>query len=309
MHDNEINEHHEEATGAQTLVNLRNRVARWTDRKELVTTAITGMYLFRRDRPSGPETVMYEPCVAILTQGAKRVYPGDDSFVYDSHHFLMASVDIPTIVEVIEASPEQPCLGIVLDIDRREVSQLVANEKLPLPSKGQPQLGISAGAITPELLDAVCRLVCLLDAPQDIPILAPVIRREIMYRLLMSGQGARLRQMVTAGSRSHQISRAIDWLKENFDQPLKVGELAARVGMSPSTFHQHFRSLTARSPLQYQKWLRLNEARRLMLTEHLDACHAALQVGYESPSHFGREYSRLFGNSPRRDIAGLRQEV
>ena len=309
MSNNKIDLTNEDVMLEETLTILRQRVARWTERKSLVRTAIQGLYLFRRDQTSGPETVMYEPCFCILAQGAKRVHPGDGTFEYDSRHFLMASVDIPTVVEVISASPEEPCLGIVIDIDRREISQLLLTGNLPSPTSNHSQLGISAGAVTTEMLDAVRRLICLLDQPQDIPVMAPVIQREIMYRLLVSDQGARLRQTAIAGSRSNQISLAIDWLKENFSQPLSVGDLAARVSMSTSTFHQHFRALTARSPLQYQKWLRLNEARRLMLVEHLNASNAAFEVGYESASQFSRDYSRVFGSSPRRDIACLRQDA
>ena len=157
------------------------------------------------------------------------------------------------------------------------------------------------------LLNAFQRLIDLLDQPEDIPILAPLIQREILYRLLMGEQGPRLRQMGAAGSQSHQIARAIDWLKANFSQPLRVDDLAAHARMSTSAFHHHFRALTAMSPLQFQKWLRLHEARRLMLTEHLDAATAAFQVGYESPSQFSREYNRLFGAPPLRDITSLRQ--
>ncbi len=151
------------------------------------------------------------------------------------------------------------------------------------------------------------RLIDLLDEPRDIPILAPIIQREIFYRLLVGDQGTRLRQMASVGSQSQQIARAIDWLKGNFSQPLRIDDLATQVNMSTSTFHHHFRTLTAMSPLQYQKWLRLTEARRLMLTENHDAATAAYQVGYESPSQFSREYGRLFGDSPLRDIMNLRQ--
>ena len=293
----------------QTLNTLRELVARWTDTRSLTATEIAGLYLFRREGPSGSETVMYEPSICFLAQGAKRVYHGTGSFVYDSGRFLVASVDIPTVVEVISASPEKPCLGIVIDIDRREVSQLMLDGSLPLPDAQPPGLGISAGEVTPQLLDAVRRLVSLLDDTRDIPILAPIIKREILYRLLISDQGGRLRQIAKAGSRSQQISQAIDWLKENFARPLKVDDLAAQVNMSTSTFHHHFRALTARSPLQYQKWLRLNEARRLMLVNRLDASTASFEVGYESPSQFSREYSRQFGNSPARDVALLRRET
>jgi AraC-like DNA-binding protein len=250
---------------------------------------------------------MYEPCICFLAQGAKRVYPGDQSFEYDSSRFLVAAVDIPTVVQVIDASPDKPCLGVVLAIDRREVSHLLAEGNLP-PRRPKPfGLGITAGRVTTKLLDAVCRLVDLYNEPDDIPVLAPPLKREILYRLLKSEKGESLWQIATTGSQSHQISQAISWLKEHYDQPLRIDDLAERVNMSSSTFYHHFKALTARSPLQYQKLLRLNEARRLMLVEHLDSSHAAFEVGYESPSQFCREYGRQFGNSPARDIARLRE--
>jgi AraC-like DNA-binding protein len=177
---------------------------------------------------------------------------------------------------------------------------------LPPPWAQQSSRGMAIGEVTLPLLTAFQRLIDLLAAPQDIPILAPVIQREIMYRLLVGDQGARLRQIASAGSQSHQIAQAIDWLKSHYTHPLHIDDLAAQVHMSPSTFHHHFRALTAMSPLQYQKWLRLNEARRLMLTKRLDAATAAFQVGYESPSQFSREYRRVFGTPPSRDSTYLR---
>lgn len=168
---------------------------------------------------------------------------------------------------------------------------------------------MATGEVTLPLLNAFQRLIDLLAEEQDIPILSPVIQREIIYRLLVGDQGARLRQIASVRSQSHQIARAIDWLKGNFTQPLRIEDLATQARMSTSTFHHHFRSMTALSPLQYQKQLRLREARRLMLMEYLDATTAAFQVGYESPSQFSREYNRLFGAPPLRDVTNLRQMV
>jgi AraC-like DNA-binding protein len=227
--------------------------------------------------------------------------------VYDANHFLITSVDLPTVTQVTKATPEKPYLGLVFKLDRREISQLMADSNLPLPREQQASRGMATGKVTLPLLTAFQRLIDLLDEPMDIPILAPIIQREIYYRLLVSDQGARLRQIVSVGSQSHQIARAIDWLKGNFTQSLRIDDLAAKAHMSASTFHHHFRSVTAMSPLQFQKWLRLTEARRLMLTENHDAATAAFQVGYESPSQFSREYSRLFGAPPSRDITYLRQ--
>ena len=285
---------------------LGESIARWTDQGDQLVTAIPGLSLWRRIEPTQPTSGMYEPSICLVAQGAKRVLLGDDAYVYDARHFLITSVDLPTVWQIIKASREKPCLGLRLKLDLREISQLMVDSHLPPPRAQQSSRGMATGEVTLPLLTAFQRLIDLLAEPKDIPILAPIIQREISYRLLVGDQGARLRQMASAGSQSHQIARAIDWLKGNFTQPLRIDDLATQVNMSTSTFHHHFRALTAMSPLQYQKWLRLNEARRLMLTENKDATTAAFQVGYESPSQFSREYSRLFGNSPLRDITSLR---
>jgi AraC-like DNA-binding protein len=289
------------------LESLGKSIARCTEKGEQPITAVPGLSLFRRDEPTGPISGMYEPSICLVAQGAKRVLLGDDTYVYDARHYLITSVHLPTVVQILSASRDRPYLGLKLTLDQREISQLMADSHLPLPRAQQSSRGMATGEVTLPLLTAFQRLIDLLTEQKDIPILAPIIQREIIYRLLVGDQGARLRQMASAASQSHQIARAIDWLKSNFTQPLRIDALATQVHMSTSTFHHHFRALTARSPLQYQKWLRLSEARRLMLTEHLDAATAAFQVGYESPSQFSREYSRLFGASPLRDIKSLHQ--
>jgi len=286
---------------------LGKTIARWTDKGDQRVTSIPGLSLYRRDEPSPPTSIMYEPRICVIAQGAKRVLLGDDTYVYDPHHFLITSVDLPTVVRVINASRGTPYLGLILKLDLREISQLMVDSNLPPPRPQQSSRGMATGEVTLPLLTAFQRLIDLLAEPKDIPILAPIIEREIFYRLLVSDQGARLRQMALVGSQSHQIARAIHWLRGNFTRPFRIDDLAAQVNMSTSTFHHHFRAVTAMSPLQYQKWLRLYEARRLMLTDRLDATAAAFQVGYESPSQFSREYSRLFGDSPLRDITNLRQ--
>ena len=286
---------------------LGKSIARWTDREDRFETEIPGLMLYQKDEPTEPISIMYEPRICVVAQGAKRVLLGDDVFVYDAHHYLITSVDLPTFVQIVEASREKPCLGLVMKLDQREISQLMVDSNLPLPRAQQSSRGMATGEVILPLLTAFQRLIDLLDERKDIPILAPIIKREIFYRLLVGDQGFRLRQMASAGSQSQQIARAIDWLKDNFTQPLRIDDLATEVNMSTSTFHHHFRSLTAMSPLQYQKWLRLNEARRLMLADRLDATTAAFKVGYESPSQFSREYNRLFGDSPLRDVTNLRQ--
>ncbi len=289
------------------LAALGKSIARWTDKSDLVVNALPGLSLYRRDEPSEPISIMYEPRVCVVAQGAKRVLLGDETYVYDPRHFLITSVDIPTFAQFIKASREKPCLGLVLKLDQRVMSQLMVDSNLPPPRPQQSSRGMAIGEVTLPMLSTFQRLIDLLDEPMDIPILAPIIEREIFYRLLVGDQGVRLRQMASAGSQSQQIARAIDWLKSNYTQPLRIDDLASQVNMSPSTFHHHFRAVTAMSPLQYQKWLRLNEARRLLLAENQDATSAAFQVGYESPSQFSREYSRMFGAPPLRDVSNLRQ--
>lgn len=288
------------------LHSLRRSIARWTEKGDQLVTAIPGLSLYRRDEPTEPTSIMYQPSLCLAAQGVKRVLLGGDTYVYDAHHFLVTSVDLPTVAQVIKASPDRPCLALMLKLDQREISQLMVDSNLPLPRTQQSSRGMVVGEVTLPLLNAFQRLIDLLAEPKDIPMLAPIIQREVVYRLLVSDQGSRLRQMASAGSQSQQIARAIDWLKSNFTKPCRIEELAGHINMSPSTLHHHFRTLTAMSPLQYQKWLRLNEARRLMLTERSDAATAALHVGYESPSQFSREYRRLFGAPPLRDIANLR---
>jgi AraC-like DNA-binding protein len=288
---------------------LGKSIARWTDKGDQPVTAVPGLSLSRRDEPTQPKGHMYEPIICLIAQGVKRVLLGDDTYVFDAHHFLITSLDLPTVVQIIKASREKPYLSLRMKLDQGEISHLMVDSNLPPPRAQESSRGMATGEVTVPLLTAFQRLIDLLAEPKDIPILAPIIKREIFYRLLVGDQGARLRQMASAGSQSHQVARAINWLKGNFTRALRIDDLATQVNMSTSTFHHHFRALTAMSPLQYQKWLRLNEARRLMLTERLDAATAAFQVGYESPSQFSREYNRFFGAPPLRDITSLRQKA
>ncbi|WP_321394746.1 AraC family transcriptional regulator [uncultured Desulfuromusa sp.] len=291
------------------MSDLADSIARLTENGELHTSAISGLSLFRRTEPSEPVTGMYEPSVCLIAQGAKRVQLGDDTYIYDASHYLFAGIHLPVVAQVIEASHEKPYLGLKLTFDYRDICQLMADSQLPPPQTKQTDRGMATGKLTVPLVNAFQRLVDLLEEEQDIPILAPVIQREIFYRLLVGDQGARFRQLAAMGTKSQQVSRAISWLKENYSQPLRVDELAEIASMGTSTFHHHFRSMTALSPLQYQKQLRLQEARKLMLTDFIDAATAAFQVGYESPSQFNREYSRQFGVPPVRDITNLRQQA
>jgi len=269
-------------------------------------TAIPNLRFFRRDEVAPPTICMVESSIVFVAQGAKRLWVGGEGYLYDSSRLLVTSLDLPGGSEVLAASAEQPCMGLALKLDMRVLAELIAHGGLPAPDGATAGAGIGIGAATADILAPLERLLALLDDPQAIPVIAPLIQREIYYRLLRGDQAARLRRITAVDSQGHRITKAIEWLKSNFAQSLRVEDLAARVQMSATTFHQHFRQLTAMSPLQYQKWLRLNEAKRLMLSEHLDAASAAYKVGYESPSQFSREYSRLYGLSPKRDIMVMR---
>lgn len=288
---------------------LAKLIDRWTGNANQYDTPISGLRFSRWTTPTPPTSYTHNPSICLIAQGRKRVLLGEESFIYDANHFLISSVDLPIIANIIEASEEQPYLGLIMELDLTEISQLIVDSELAFTQSKEAQIGIAVGELSESLLDAFVRLAELLDEGQNIKILAPIIKREIFYRLLMSEQGTRLHQIVTAGSHSHQIAKAIDWLKNNFVKPLSVGDLASFTGMSKSSFYTHFRSMTSMTPLQFQKKLRLSEARRLMLTENLDAMAATFKVGYESPSQFSREYSRLFGAPPSKDIKSLRENL
>ncbi|HCG8627111.1 TPA: AraC family transcriptional regulator [Vibrio parahaemolyticus] len=288
---------------------LAKLIDRWTGDANQYDTPISGLRFSRWTTPTPPTSYTHNPSICLIAQGRKRVLLGEESFIYDANHFLISSVDLPIIANIIEASEEQPYLGLIMELDLTEISQLIIDSELAFTQSKEAQKGIAVGELSESLLDAFVRLAELLDEGQNIKILAPIIKREIFYRLLMSEQGTRLHQIVTAGSHSHQIAKAIDWLKNNFVKPLSVGDLASYTGMSKSSFYTHFRSMTSMTPLQFQKKLRLSEARRLMLTENLDAMAATFKVGYESPSQFSREYSRLFGAPPSKDIKSLRENL
>ncbi|MGK5011524.1 AraC family transcriptional regulator N-terminal domain-containing protein [Janthinobacterium sp. MDB2-8] len=251
------------------------------------------------------------PSVAIIAQGAKDVTLGTETFHYSRMQYLLTSVDLPVQVRVAEASEQQPHLCVVLGIDIADVAALLdsdsdngAQQKI-LPATR----GISVSDVSPELLDAMLRLVHLLDKPGEIAALAPLIRRELTYRLLNGPVGARLRHMALASSQSHQVGQAIDWIKHHYAQPLRIEQLAGMANMSMSSLHHHFKAITAMTPMQYQKLLRLQEARRLMLVEQIDAGTAGYRVGYASESQFSREYSRQFGRAPMRDVGQVRAHL
>ncbi|MBH8553248.1 AraC family transcriptional regulator [Nostocaceae cyanobacterium CENA357] len=258
---------------------------------------------------------VYEPILAILIQGKKKALLGEETYCYGASQYLVVSVDLPLSAFIVEATPEQPYLGFKLNLDPRELCDIITAQtsalakplRMRIESQKKNSIrGLFVSTADAPLLDCAIRLARLLDTPQDIPILAPLIIREIYYRLLIGEQGEAVRQIATSGSNMQRIAEVIQLIKADFVQPMRVEELAEQARMSPSSFHHHFKAVTSMSPLQYQKQLRLLEARRLMLAENSDAANAAYRVGYESQSQFSREYSRLFGAPPIRDIARLR---
>jgi len=271
-------------------------------------TGLPGVCAIRVSRP-GEELAhtLHRPAVCLIAQGAKRVMLRDELFAYDPSRVLVFSVDLPISAQVTKASPADPYLCFRLDIDPVQIADLVMHVIPAAQPGGEVPRGLFLTSATPELLDAVVRLMRLVRTPQDVELLAPLAVREIYIRLLKSPEGARLAGIGRADAHVGRVAKAIAWLKENHSQPLRIDDLARRVHMSASSFHQHFRDLTAMSPLQYQKQLRLQEARRLMLAEGTDAATASHRVGYESPSQFSREYARQFGSPPVRDIQRLKQ--
>ena len=249
---------------------------------------------------------IYNLGLGVVAQGDKQVLLGGESIDYGPGQSMLTTIDLPVVSHVTRASVREPFLGMMLTLDARSILQIASEMDEPRPRRDDAYRAISFEALDGALLDALVRLVKLLGEPALVPRLAPLIQQEITVRLLTGPHGAQLRHLVTAGSPGQQIAKAVAWLKQNFVQALKGDDLADRAHMSPSTFRQHFRALTGVSPLQYQKQLRLQEARQLMLNENLDAGSAAVHVGYESASQFSREYSRLFGAPPQRDITRMR---
>jgi AraC-like DNA-binding protein len=284
---------------------LAGKIASLLGKEENRITEIPGMSLHRRTSPTPPCRTTYHPGIIVVAQGSKQVNLGRTSFIYDELRFLLTAVDLPIVSWVVEATEKVPCLVLSLRLDMSMVRELLGLEEIHVAEAPSDSPAISIGETTPEFLNACCRLLDLLDTPEDIPFLSGLIQREIIYRILRGPEGARLRAVATLGDQSHRTAKAIAWITANYAKPLRVEELAQLASMGVSTLHHHFRMLTAMSPLQYQKQLRLQSARSLMLNNGLDAATAAFEVGYESATQFNREYSRFFGQPPMRDIRAL----
>jgi len=288
---------------------LAEAIDKMTPQDGVHATAVPRLSLIRMSAPTEPMHSVHNPAFCVVAQGGKQVLVGDKVLTYDASKYLVVSVDVPVIGQVVKASADEPYLCFKLDLDPAVLGSMLldmGSELLPGDAEGAGA-GMELAQVTPALAETATRLVRLLETPDDIKLLAPLVERELLYRLLRGAQSAQLRQIAWGGSRLQQVNRAIGWIKRNFAEPFAIEAVAAEARMSASALHQHFKAVTAMSPLQYQKQLRLQEARRLILSQAADAATAGHQVGYDSPSQFSREYARLFGAPPLRDVARLRQ--
>lgn len=299
-----MDQHKDEA--ARINARLKESVLRAAPKPGLHTTSIEGLRLSRREAVGKPEHCFDKPLVGLIVQGSKQAVMGSARVNYGEGQSMVVSVDMPTTFQMTAASPEQPFLALALDLDRQLTAQLTTEIGLGVELAGDSEASISVADADAALLDAFVRIVDLLHMPERIAVLAPMLVREIHYLLLTGPHGAQLRRINTFGTHSNQVAGAVSWMRENFRELVHVDTLARRVNMATSTFHRRFKDVTTLSPLQYLKRLRLYEAQRLMLVERHDAGTAGLAVGYESSAQFSREYKRLFGEPPLRDVRRLR---
>ncbi|MCM3782313.1 AraC family transcriptional regulator [Neobacillus mesonae] len=295
---------------SQTIAKRQNELTQIINRYAKINgvhaTAIPSLFFIRDSNAFVPRHGVYKPSFCIVVQGGKEVWLGQERFEYNPADYLIASVNLPVIAQVTEASSEVPYLGFKLEFTANQILEVLRDSEIEAGPKENAKRGMYVSRLEQPLLDAVIRLARLLDNPKEIPILAPLFTKEILYRVLQGQHGARLEQMAVEGSSAHQIKDVIEHITNNFNKSLRIEELAEKVNMSVSSLHRHFKEVTAMSPIQFQKELRLQEARRLLLTESADATETAFRVGYESPSQFSREYSRMFGFPPRQDIKRLK---
>ncbi len=287
---------------------LVERIAR-VMRDDGTAQPLQGLHLSRSSLPLKPLHSLLEPSLCVIAQGSKEVLLGDSRYRYDPSHYLLATVELPRVSQVLEASKERPYLALRLELAPALVGAVMVEAGYSSPRDHADVRAIDVSLLDEHLLDAIVRLTRLLDSTADAPVLMPLITREIIYRLLRGEQGGRLRHLAIQGGYTPHIARAVERLRHDFDQPLRIEQMARELGMSVSGLHHHFKAVTALSPLQFQKRLRLQEARRLMLGEDLDAASAAYRVGYHDASHFNREYKSLFGVPPMRDVQRLREEA
>ncbi len=289
-----------------SLETIASYIDRYSKGPGIHASPVTGINCLKMFGDAQPLPTVYTPCVCIIAQGAKDVWLGDNRFTYAPGEYLAVTVDLPLSGQVIKASAAKPYLCLAIEIDLLMLSEVISQCDDPPQADSDTARGLFVGKMDDTLMDCVLRLTRLMDSPNDQKIMLPLLQREFYYRLLHSPYGAAIIQLARNGSHMRRIAKVVQHLKKNLAEPMRVEELAGQVNMSPSSFHHHFKKVTAMSPLQYQKNLRLLEARRLLLAESMDAAHAAYRVGYESPSQFSREYARFFGAPPLRDIESLR---
>jgi AraC-like DNA-binding protein len=277
--------------------------------REGLLEVFPGVFIYHSSKPTECVPSVIKPAFCVIAQGSKSVLLNEESFNYSAGHYLISTLDLPITSNVVEASPERPYLNLRIDLDPTLVASMMMESKIRAKKSDATVKAMDVSPLDADLLDAVVKLVRLLDTPDEMKVLAPLIIREIIYRLLNGAQGARLSHLIATEGDARRISRAVRQLRENIDKPLKVENMARELGMSVSGFHNHFKSVTAMSPLQFQKQLRLQEARRLMLGEDLDVASAGHRVGYDDPSYFSRDYKKLFGAPPHRDIARMRSNL
>ena len=285
---------------------LIERIARAV-RENGTVEPLEGVQLRRASSTTELGRIVSFPALCVVAQGSKEILLGDSLYRYDPAHYLITTAALPIANQITKASKERPYLRFLLKLDPALVGSVMVEAGHPVPQSHAAVKAIDVSPVDAGLLDAVVRFVRLLDSPTDARFLAPLIRREIVFRLLVGEQGGRLHHVAVLGGHTHRIAQAIDRLRKDFDQPLRIEDIARELGMSVSGFHHHFKAVTAMSPLQFQKQLRLQEARRLLLGEDLDAASAGYRVGYSDASHFTREYKRLFGAPPMRDVERLRE--
>jgi AraC-like DNA-binding protein len=288
-----------------TRAELAERIVRHVAEDGRIEVA-PGLFLFRYSRPTGPLYGVSEPSLCVIVQGSKELLLGNERYRYDASHYLLVSAEVPAVGHIVEASKERPYLAVRVVLDPAVVTAVLTEASLVASRADAAVKAVAVSRLDANLLDSVVRIVRLIDAPRDYGVLAPLAAREIVYRLASGDQAGRLRQIAVVGGHAPRIARAIERLRKDFDKPLRITSLARELGMSVSGFHHNFKAVTAMSPLRFQKELRLQEARRLLLAGDVDAATAGYRVGYGDPSHFSRDYRRLFGEPPRRDVERLR---